>query len=302
MNRKLSLVVMVVLGVLVFGFLGLGEGYKFGMIVLQFNDPFMITMKDAAAAKAEELGCTLTAIDGQADLNVQISAMENLIAKGVDAIILNPIDAVALVPVVKEANAAGIPVFTIDTTVSGGEVVSAIHSDNVMAGVLGGIYIVEQLRGEGQVAMLNYPAASSCAERERGLRAILDLYPGIEIVAVQLAGVPPDPIDTVKNILTAHPEVDVVFTINDPNALCAVTAIEEMGMSDQVFVVSVDALDEAIDAMKAGAPLGATAAQQPALMATLAVEYAVAYLNGESVPEEVLVPVKLIRQEDLLEQ
>lgn len=298
---KRAIVALVTLSsILVFAMCAFGNGYEIGFVLMHYNNPFMVIMKDAAIARAQELGCTITPIDGQADAAVQISAMENLISKGVDAIILNAVDAVALIPVVEQATQAGIPVICVDSTVNTDVLVSTIHTDNVMAGVYAAGYIVERLNGEGQVAMLNYPPVSSCAERESGLRAVLDLYPGITIVAEELAGVPPGPIDTAKNMLTANPEIDAFFGINDPNALCIATAIEEMGMAESVFAVGVDGAAEAIDAMKAGKPFGATSAQQPALMAEMAVEYVVAYLNGEEVPEVVRIPVTLIRQEDLV--
>ena len=110
------------------------EGAVYGLSLSTLNNPFFVTLKDGAEAKAAELGVTLVIVDSQDDPAKEAVNLEDLIQQEVDAILVNPTDADAVVPSVMKANAAGIPVFTIDRGAAGGEVVAHVASDNVAGG------------------------------------------------------------------------------------------------------------------------------------------------------------------------
>ncbi|MCF6335081.1 MAG: substrate-binding domain-containing protein, partial [Spirochaetales bacterium] len=107
------------------------EGLTLGLSLSTLNNPFFVSLKEGAEAKAAELGAKLIIVDSQDDSSKEATNIEDLIQKGVDALLINPTDADAIVPSIKKANAAGIPVFTIDRGAAGGEVVSHSASDNV---------------------------------------------------------------------------------------------------------------------------------------------------------------------------
>ena len=109
------------------------EGITLGISISTLNNPFFVTLRDGAQEKADELGVELVVVDSQDDPAREASNIEDLLQRGVDALLVNPTDSDAVVPSVMKANSRGVPVFTIDRGASDGEIVSHIASDNVAA-------------------------------------------------------------------------------------------------------------------------------------------------------------------------
>ncbi len=267
-------------------------GYTLGLSLSTLNNPFFVTLKEGAEAAAEAAGVTLVVVDSQDDPATEATNMEDLIQQGVDAIMVNPTDADAIVPSIEKANEAGIPVFTIDRGASGGEIVSHIASDNVAGGEMAGEFLCEALGGEGKAVELEGIAGTSAArDRGQGFNDYMSTEcTGVEIVARQTANFNrAEGLTVFENILQAEAEIDGVFAHNDEMILGAIEAAEAAGREGIVFV-GFDAVDDAVAAVEEG-KLAATIAQQPAEMGRLGVETAVDHLNGESV--ESYVPVEL---------
>ena len=267
-----------------------------GVVISTLNNPFFVTLKDGAEEKAKELGVELVIFDAQDDSGKMTSSMEDLVQKKVGAILVNPTDADAVVPSILKANAAGIPVFTIDRGATSGEVVTHIASDNVAGGKMAGEFLAEQIGGSGKVVeLVGIPGTSAARDRGKGFHEAMEKYPNIEIVASQAADFNRDRGLTVfENILQAQPEIDGVFAHNDEMVLGAIAAAEAAGRKGIVFV-GFDAVDDAVKAVKDGR-LAATVAQQPKEMGLLGVEYAVKYLNGETIPDNVPVPLMVVTE------
>ena len=267
-----------------------------GVVISTLNNPFFVTLKDGAEEKAKELGVELVIFDAQDDSGKMTSSMEDLVQKKVGAILVNPTDADAVVPSILKANAAGIPVFTIDRGATSGEVVTHIASDNVAGGKMAGEFLAEQIGGSGKVVeLVGIPGTSAARDRGKGFHEAMEKYPNIEIVASQAADFNRDRGLTVfENILQAQPEIDGVFAHNDEMVLGAIAAAEAAGRKGIVFV-GFDAVDDAVKAVKDG-KLAATVAQQPKEMGLLGVEYAVKYLNGETIPDNVPVPLMVVTE------
>lgn len=102
------------------------------IVVSTLNNPFFVTMKDGAEAKAKELGYDLIVLDSQNDPSKELSNIEDLTIRGVKAILINPTDSDAVSNAIRMANRSNIPVLTLDRGASRGEVVSHIASDNVV--------------------------------------------------------------------------------------------------------------------------------------------------------------------------
>ena len=143
-SRTWLWVALAVIGVLiiVLGYLWLrpsgDTGYKMGLSLSTLNNPFFVTLKEGAEEAAEKAGVELIVVDSQDDPAKEATNIEDLIQQGVDAILVNPTDADAIVPSIQKANQANIPVFTIDRGANGGVVISHIASDNVAGGALAG--------------------------------------------------------------------------------------------------------------------------------------------------------------------
>lgn len=263
-----------------------------GLSVSTLNNPFFVTLTDGAEAKAKELGATLTVVDAQDNASKQASDVEDLIQQKVDLVLINPVDSAAVATAVESANAAGIPVITIDRSSEGGEVVSHIASDNVAGGVLAGEYLLE-LIGEGaKVAELEGVAGSSAArDRGEGFNTAVDGK--LDIVAKQTANFNrAEGLTVMENILQANPDIVGVFAHNDEMALGALEAIAASGKD--IKVIGFDATDDAVAAVSAGT-LSATVAQKPNEIGVQAIEAAVKYLKGETLEASIPVDLELIK-------
>jgi ribose transport system substrate-binding protein len=264
---------------------------QIGLSISTLNNPFFVTLSDAAQAQAESNGATLTVADAQDDASKQASDVENLIQKGVDLIIINPVDSASVATAVEAANNANIPVITVDRSAEGGEVVTHIASDNVAGGELAGEYLMTLIDEGAQVAMLEGVAGSSAA-RDRG-QGFLNIVEGkVKLVASQTANFNrTEGLTVMENILQANPDVKAVFAQNDEMALGALEAIS--AANKDIVVIGFDATEDAVAKVEAGV-LAATVAQQPALIGEKAIEAAIKVLDGESVEANIPVDLELV--------
>ena len=264
-----------------------------GLSISTLNNPFFVTLSDSAEAKAKENGVSITVSDAQDDASKQASDVENLIQKGVDLIIINPVDSSSVASAVESANAANIPVITVDRSSEGGEVVAHIASDNVAGGELAGEFLMSLIEEGSEVAMLEGVAGSSAA-RDRG-QGFLNVVDGkVDLVASQTANFNrTEGLTVMENILQANPNVKAIFAQNDEMALGALEAIQAAGKD--IIVIGFDATDDAVAKVESG-DLAATVAQQPALIGEKAIEAAVKVLAGESVEANIPVDLELIKK------
>lgn len=268
------------------------EGKKIGLVVSTLNNPFFVDLEAGAKEKAAELGATLITLDSQDDSATEMSNVEDLINQKVDLILINPTDSDAVKSAVEAANAADIPVITLDRGANGGEVVAHIASDNVAGGVLAGEFIVEQLGGEGKVVELEgIPGASAARDRGEGFNKALE-GTNIEVVARQTANFDrAEGLSVMENILQAQTEIDAVFAHNDEMALGALEAIKASGRD--ILVVGFDATADAKAAVEDGSMV-ATVEQLPKMIGSLGVENAMKVINGESVEKTIPVNLQLV--------
>ncbi|WGV98757.1 ribose ABC transporter substrate-binding protein RbsB [Vibrio sp. YMD68] len=262
------------------------------IVLSTLNNPFFVTMKDGAEAKAEELGYNLIVLDSQNDPSKELSNVEDLTVRGVKAILINPTDSDAVSNAIRIANRSNIPVLTLDRGASRGEVVSHIASDNVVGGEIAGHYIMEKVGEKAKVIQLEGIAGTSAA-RERG-EGFMNAVNGSEMEL--LASQPADfdrtkGLNVMENLLAANPDVQAVFAQNDEMALGALRAVQASGKD--IMIVGFDGTDDGIAAVNRGM-LAATVAQQPDLIGALGVETAVKVLKGETVQEYIPVPLKVV--------
>ncbi|ERM57449.1 MULTISPECIES: ribose ABC transporter substrate-binding protein RbsB [Vibrio] len=262
------------------------------IVLSTLNNPFFVTMKDGAEAKAEELGYKLIVLDSQNDPSKELSNIEDLTIRGVKAILINPTDSDAVSNAIRIANRSDIPVLTLDRGASRGDVVSHIASDNVIGGEMAGHYIMEKVGEKAKVIQLEGIAGTSAA-RERG-EGFMNAVNGsdLELLASQPADFDRTKgLNVMENLLAANPDVQAVFAQNDEMALGALRAVQASGKD--VMIVGFDGTDDGIAAVNRGL-LGATVAQQPDLIGSLGIEMADKVLKGETVDEYVPVPLKIV--------
>ncbi len=280
------------------------------LVVKTLNNPFFNDMQEGAENMARELEINLIvqAAEREVDVEQQVQIVENLIQRRVDAILLTPSGSREVVPVISRANRVGIPIINLDTRVDpdllardNAEVATFIGSDNYEGGYLAGRYVAEQLNGSGKVAILEgIPGHETADSRQSGFRDALSEFEGIEIVTSQTANWERSlGYNVFENILQSYSDVQAVFAANDLMALGAVEAISSSGRSyDDIIVVGFDAHSEAVEAVRRGT-MNATIAQNPYEIGRAGVEYAYKLLNGEEIPQDITIEIKLITKETI---
>ncbi|WP_167133027.1 sugar ABC transporter substrate-binding protein [Paramicrobacterium chengjingii] len=273
-----------------------------GISMSTLQNPFFNTVKNGATAKAKDDGNRTIVSDAQNDTQKQLNDVQDMITKGVDVIILNPVEPESATPIVELANDRDIPIITVDRSSSGGEVASHIASDNVEGGRMICDWLGKALEGEGKLAILEGIAGTSPElDRDEGCNAALEEYPDIEVVASQPADWDREKGYTVtQNILQANPDLTAIFGRNDLAALGAVEAAQQAGKLNDLTVISFDGIQDALESIKAG-DLSATVVQDPILMGETAIETAVALASGESVERVQDLPVKVADETNIEE-
>ncbi len=283
------------------------EGPVIGVSVLTMNNPFFTVIVESMEEAAAKSGYRVEAVSGDFDVAKQQNQVKDFIVKGVAAIVLCPCDSKSIAPAIKEANEAGIPVFTadiacVDETV---EVVSHIATDNLQGGRLAADALVEAIGGRGKAAVLDHPEVESVMLRTKGFeKRLAELNEGpdvdVEIVAkLPGGGDKAKSLDAARDLLQAHADLDAIFAINDPSALGARAALENAGKGDQIKLIGFDGQPEGKQAIRDG-KIYADPIQFPDQIGAKTVELILQYLGGEEVPPEVLIPTELYRQADAL--
>ena len=267
-----------------------------GLSVSTLNNPFFVALRAGAEAEAAARGVKLLTVDAQNDPTRQIASVEDLIERKVRVILLNPTDSDADANVVKQAQAAGIPVISLDRSINGAEVSSHIASDNVAGGKMAAEFLLQKIGGKGNVVELQgIPGSSAARERGAGFHSVIDSNPNVKLVASQ-----PADFDRAKglfvmeNILQANRNIQGVFAHNDEMALGAQKAVEAAGLKN-VAIVGFDATADAVAAVKEG-KLAATVQQKPDLMGKMGVDAAVQLIAGQQIQKRIPVPLSLITQ------
>lgn len=281
-------------------------------VMKTLNNPFFIDMKKGAEVIAQKYNFNLLvqAAEREVDVEKQMQIIENLIQRKVSALCITPSGSKEVVPAILKANEAGIPVIIVDTRVdlktlneSGGTILAFVGSDNYDGGRLAGKYIIEQLSGKGNVAVLEgIPGHETGDDRLKGFNEEISKFNNMKIITTQTANWERDQGFTVfQNILQAHPEVDAVFACNDMMALGAIEAISLSEKKKKIIVVGFDAIQDSRDAIIKGT-MSASIAQNPEEMGKLSIEYAIKAINGENIPSEIPVRIELITKEVLLKK
>ena len=271
-----------------------GDG-SIGLAVSTQNNPFFVTLVEGAQKAADAAGVKLTVADAGDDAAKQTSDIEDLVASGISVLIVNPVDSDAVTGAVEFAKSKGVKVIAVDRAVNGTEIECQIASDNVLGAELATQFIVDTL-GEGAVVaeLEGVTGASAAIDRSQGFHNIADSK--LEVVARQTANFArAEGMSVMENMLQANPNIQAVFAANDEMALGAMEAIS--GAGKNVMVVGFDATDDAIESIKAGQMAG-TIAQQPDLIGSTAVEYAIKLIAGEKIPSSIPVEVTLITKDN----
>jgi len=278
-----------------------------GFSAMTLKNPFFKIIGDCLTEEARKHGYAVVVSDAERDVNTQSRHVDDYIAQKFTAIVLNPVDRIAIGPAVKKANEAGIPVFTCDLecVAEGVKIAGHIGTDNYQGGRLAGEAMVEAL-GEagGKIVILHFKQTNSCVMRVKGFREVIDASSKkresgkIEIVAeLEGGGLHDEGFRAASDALQAHPDLAGIFAINDPSALGAWTALKQANKADQVKLIGFDGQLEGKQAIKDG-KIYADPVQFPQKMGVVTMQNILKYLNAEPFERDQLIPTELYRKAD----
>lgn len=240
-------------------------------------------------------------VESEGKTEKQISNIEDLITKGVDAIITTPNSPTALILVLKKARAAGIKVVLLASTIKSQDYDALLTVDDVAIGTAGATWLVEQLGGEGKIIALNGIAGISVSDdRYKGAKAVFDANPGIQILsAVDASWDYAQGKLAVSNLLAANPEIDGVWSQGGAMTLGAIDAFE----AAQRTLVPMTGEDNNgyLKRWKALEASGfkSIGAAKPTWLGSEALKVTVDMLDGKEVLRDTLLPVPTITEANI---
>ncbi len=232
----------------------------------------------------------------------QITVVEDFISRGVDGIVLAPLDDRALVRPVQDAVRDKIPVVVIDSGLQGSDYVSYVATDNYKGGVLAARRLGELLGGRGRIFLIRYQEGSaSTVQREAGFYdTVTKEFPELEIlVKDQYAGATTETAyQLAENLISRFPNVQGVFAPNESSTFGTLRALQESGLAGKVVFVGFDSSPKLVQGLRDGDIQGLVI-QNPAKMGYLGVKTIVAHLRGEPVEKVVDTGVVLATKENM---
>ena len=267
------------------------------------TNPFFVKMREGAEAKAEELGITLNSYAGtiDGDHETQVQAIETCIANGASGILIAASDTSAIVSSVEQARQAGLLVIALDTPLTPADAADATFAtDNFLAGELIGQWAAGRLgdaAADAKIAMLDLNVSQPTVDvlRDQGFLTGF----GIDTGDVNVIGDEDDPRivgnditsgneeggrTAMENLLAVDPDINVVYTINEPAAAGAYEALRAVGREGEVLIVSVDGGCPGVQNVAEGV-IGATSQQYPLQMAALGVEAVAQFAADGTLPQ-----------------
>lgn len=281
-----------------------GSGEKkltIGASMLSLQSEFVVNVKDAMEARAEEKNIELIVNDAQRTAEKQVQQIETFIAQKVDAIILNPCEVEASSPAVEKAKAAGIPIINVNSETSA-QPNGFAGSRDEESGRIAMEQIAKLLNGKGNIVIIDgYMGQAAQIKRAAGAKEILNKYPDIKVLAEQTAEWDrAKGMSLMENWIQSYGDkINAVFAHNDEMGMGALQALEQAKMKDKVVVVSIDAIVDALQAVKDGR-LDATVFQDAKGQGIGAVDMAIQFAQKQPVAQtNIFIPFQLVTKENV---
>ncbi|KAA6184124.1 ABC transporter substrate-binding protein [Pseudomonas veronii] len=272
-----------------------------GISMGSLGNPYFVTLADGATARAKALNpdVKVTSVSADYDLSKQFSQIDNFISSKVDLILINAVDPSAMASAIKKARDAGIVVVAVDVDAKG--VNATVQTDNVEAGKLACQFLVDKLKGKGNVIIQNGPQVTAVTDRVKGCKAALAAAPDIKVLSDDQdgKGSREGGLNAMQGYLTRFPSIDGLFAINDPQAIGSDLAAKQLKRSG-IIITSVDGAPAIEHALKTDTQIQASASQDPWAMAQTAVNIGNDLLNDKAPAEAVtLLTPKLITRDNV---
>lgn len=276
--------------------------YKIGFAQCTLASPFYVSMKDVAEEYAKELGVDLTVVSADDDVTKQNNDINDMITSGIDALIVNPINAEGIAPAIEACTNADIPVITVDRNIKEGYT-AYVGRDNEEMGRLVGEALVELLGGkdaaEGTILEIQGTAGDTVMMARRdGFEAAVAEAPGLEVVQSAYCDYTRSKaVTATQDLLQSNDNIVAVYGHNDDMALGASQVLQEQGV-EGVAVCGVDGLMEAVMAIEDGT-YSITTMNDPGSLIRAALDTTLQILNGEDYEEYVDAGTGVIDSENV---
>jgi ribose transport system substrate-binding protein len=282
---------------------------RIALIMKSLANEFFVTMAAGAKKNQEEHAgdyeLIVNGIKDESDLSQQVALVEQMVASGVDAIVIAPADSRALVPSLRKAQKAGVVVVNIDnklddaTLATAGVAIPFVGPDNREGARMVGAELAKHLHPGDAVAIVEgIPTAFNAQQRRQGFEEAMRAAQ-MRVVAVQSGQWEQVRANAVVSaMLREHPELKAILASNDNMALGAVAAVRQGGKAGQVVVVGFDNISAIREMLRDGRVL-ATADQHAAQLAVFGIEYALQILRSQAKPQDRRTPVDLVTAEKL---
>lgn len=263
---------------------------------------FWLTVKAGAEAAGKEAGAEIVwqGPAKETELDKQLNIVQDMINRKVNGLVLAACDENALVPAIDKAMAAKIPVVTIDSGVKSDRPLSFVATDNVAGAKAAAQTLAKLIGEEGPVGLIPFvPGAATSELREQGFTEGIAAFPKMQLVAKNycMSDVA-KAMDVTQDMLTAHPDLKGIFAANEAAAIGAAQAIKSAGKSGQVKLVSFDASEEQLAALKDGV-IQALVVQSPFKMGYMGVKAVLDAIAGKPVEKRIDTGVTIVTRENL---
>ncbi|MCL2035447.1 MAG: substrate-binding domain-containing protein [Oscillospiraceae bacterium] len=266
------------------------KSLKFGYVVNDMSHEWYQNIVNGAKAQAEKLGVELKVSDAAMDVGKQVTQLENYINEGVDVLIITPVDVKALSPVMDQAKKAGIPVVTESNVVEGAETYVGIN--NLEGGVKAGKWFAEYATANNidpQILIVGLPAFEDCRLRVEGFKQGMD-EAGLKYTILQEVdgqGSKETSLKVSQDALTANPDINVIFGINDNSTTGGMAAYKEAGFDESKLTAIGFGFEGNVgrEALLSGGSYKASVAMFPDYMGVSLLNAAMMAANGEDLPD-----------------
>ncbi|HDU3659332.1 TPA: substrate-binding domain-containing protein [Klebsiella pneumoniae subsp. pneumoniae] len=273
-------------------------GPTYALVQINQQALFFNLMNKGAQDAAKASGKDLVIFNSNDNPVAQNDAIENYIQQGVKGILVAAIDVNGIMPAVKEAAAANIPVIAIDAVLPAGPQAAQVGVDNIEGGRIIGQYFVDYVQKEmGGQARLGIVGALNSAiqnQRQKGFEETLKSNPKITIAnVVDGQNVQDKAMTAAENLITGNPDLTAIYATGEPALLGAIAAVENQGPQKDIKVFGWDLTAKAISGIDGGY-VTAVLQQDPEKMGAEALNALNSITSGKTVPKTILVPATVV--------
>ncbi|PYU65222.1 MAG: sugar ABC transporter substrate-binding protein [Acidobacteria bacterium] len=274
-----------------------------GLVTINLQALFFNQVNQGAQDAANKNGVKLAIVNGNNDPAAQVSAVEDFVQQKVSAIVVLAIDVKGIVPALREAAKAKIPVIAIDALVEDPSVSTFIGTDNPGAGEQIGRFLVSYVNanmgGKATVGVVGALNSFIQNQRRDGFLKAVKASPGIKVVAtVDGQNVQERALAAGENLVTANPSMNVIYATGEPAIIGSIAAVQSQNATRRIKIVGWDLAPQVIKAIDDGYVVGVVQ-QGPEEEGRQAVLAALKLSKGQTVPKKIFVPVAIVTKENV---